>query len=169
MMEREETANLRRQRTLLLLGIGVAVAVSAWAYWHSNGPGSAPVVPARIRGSAAPPREAYPDLRTALANSPDGWVEVIVSLNCPDRRGESLEAHQAAVKAVQERVLQAVSPEGFRVGTTFELTAGMAGKVNAAGLADLQAHPDVTGVALERHYEVPAPVRSTPIPLPRLP
>lgn len=92
---------------------------------------------------------------TQLEDSQDGTIDVIVNLkHVSKRKWEGnrsqrrliLEENKLKVKVIQDRVLSVFEPGEFRIVYEYSPSPGFAGYVNAAGLAKLEAHPDVTGV-----------------------
>lgn len=95
----------------------------------------------------------------ALEESPDGYALVAVNLEQTQRDEATPEAQRAAVLAVYQRLLSKLSADEFRLrglGVTFPR---MHGYVNGAGLAKLEAHPDVVGVGLRLNVPIRFPAR----------
>jgi subtilisin family serine protease len=88
-------------------------------------------------------------LRAAGAAGARARVRVIVSLSEPQAPVRSLTNRLAEVDAAQRRVLDSLSPVHFRVTARWDTLAGLAGDVDAEGLAALLASPEVRRVDLE--------------------
>jgi hypothetical protein len=110
--------------------------------------------PPTKHGERPPPTEKIgkveAEVYNALKNSTDGYVFVIVSVTDvplgPGPFQEADKAKQATLRALENRVLSALSAEEFKCrGRCY----GPDGYVNAGGLAKLADHPDVDGVGLD--------------------
>ncbi|HUU96117.1 MAG TPA: S8 family serine peptidase, partial [Phycisphaerae bacterium] len=85
-----------------------------------------------------------------LERSPDGRAYVVVLLRPVGRLNPArLAEHQAAVREREGAVLGRLAPGVFTVVYQFENIAAMTGFVDAQGLAQLAADPDVVGVGLD--------------------
>lgn len=100
---------------------------------------------------AAPPaRQQVPAAKIAsevyAALDAGQRVRVIVALREPTAVATATAERRAAVDGVQRSVLSELTPEEFHLTDRWELLSAFAGDVNRAGLARLEAHPDVLRV-----------------------
>jgi subtilisin len=85
-----------------------------------------------------------------------GSVNVIILLNVPNLPDESrvpkkdrdnvMQARKAAIAQVQDRFLQRMSSHKVRVGAKFKLTPGLGITIDAKGLKDVMAQPEVKNI-----------------------
>ncbi|MCK4343167.1 MAG: S8 family serine peptidase [Phycisphaerae bacterium] len=103
------------------------------------------------------PSKINPELFTEIESSDDRTTAAIVFLKRVNRRKWEgsrsqrrliLEEKMCKVKAIQERVLSVFKPGEFRITHQPRIGAMLGGYVNAAGLAKLEAHPDVIGAGV---------------------
>jgi hypothetical protein len=88
-----------------------------------------------------------PQVYEDLAQSDDGRAYVIVVLKPKLLLARAQRAEQQAlVAAAQDRVLEQMAPEDFKVVYRYRNFATLTGRINAAGLARLAEHPDVESV-----------------------
>ncbi len=108
---------------------------------------AAALVPLVLLGSA-PTRAAILDLavRDAIAGSADGSAYVVVLLT--PVTGEP-RVRRSAVAAAESRVLAGLAETDFVPAYRYQSFAALSGRVSAAGLARLAAHPDVAAIGLD--------------------
>lgn len=150
----------------------VAVLLGVVVFWIVASGGSSasraasgnvsPTPPSGNRNSrAAPPipsgGKIAPDVLAALQNNPNGRVCVIVAMK--QVQGGTFQENMAAVKEIEDRVLERLSPDEFRAPVQYRTFAGLAGYANTAGLAKLAACPEVVGIGLSGKSEVQSGVR----------
>jgi subtilisin family serine protease len=84
--------------------------------------------------------------------SADAEARVIVQLDVPDAglRSTSKARLLAKVDSAQTRVMSDLSATDFELEREYSVTAAMAGRVSAAGVAKLESHSDVLSVGLDR-------------------
>ncbi len=100
-----------------------------------------------ISRAQAPGEQVHQQVIDALEAQP--WVEVIVALREPAATGSTplrLSHLQGQVAAEQENVLSKLTAADFQLLRRYESIPALFGRVSAAGLEKLTAHPDVTGV-----------------------
>ncbi|MCK4343166.1 MAG: S8 family serine peptidase [Phycisphaerae bacterium] len=85
-----------------------------------------------------------------LENSTDGMADVLVNLRpVPGKRPMPLEELKSKAKEIQDRVLSVFEPGEFKGPNQRSIIPSLDGYFNAAGLAKLEAHPDVVGVGVD--------------------
>jgi len=126
--------------------------VAAAAGIFGLGDGARPTID--ISRAQAADEKVHQEVLEALETQP--WADVIVALREPPaaRRGPlDLSALQMQVAAEQEDVLSGLTAADFQVLRQYDSIPALFGRVSAAGLEKLLAHPDVVSVApdLELH------------------
>lgn len=95
------------------------------------------------------PSKIRADVFAKLQESDDGTVQVIVNLTRVTQGAPISDQRKAAVKQIQDRVLSTLTAKEFKAPVRFnQMVSHLAGHANSAGLAKLQAHPDVWAVGL---------------------
>lgn len=100
--------------------------------------------------------KANPEIRAVLEKSTDGYVYVIVCLRRAELHEQGQQQRDLARRELQESVLGELSAADFRLRAR---PIGLWGYVNAAGLAKLVAHADVTAIDLDLQPPRPLPLR----------
>lgn len=91
-----------------------------------------------------------PQVYEDLARSDDGTAYVIVILKPKPLLPRAQRAQQQAlVAAAQDRVLNELTPDEFKVVYRYKSFASLTGRTNATGLAKLAQHPDVESVGVD--------------------
>jgi len=100
-----------------------------------------------VSRAQAPDEKVHQQVLEALQTQP--WVDVIVALREPPaarRAPLHLSDLQGQVAAEQEDVLSGLTAADFQVLRRYDSIPALFGRVSAAGLEKLVAHPDVTSV-----------------------
>jgi hypothetical protein len=91
-----------------------------------------------------------PAVYSEMQGSPDGTAFVIIMLQpVPMLPKDQQTQQQAAVRAIQDRVLGGLSLGEFTIAHRYANFAGMTGRINASGLAKLASDPDVVAIGVD--------------------
>lgn len=92
-------------------------------------------------------------VRAELAAAPLGHVPVVIALNLPRASYATVALERAAIEETQELLMASFAGDEFLLAARYQTFAGLAGRVNEAGLARLEASELVKSVGPSARFQ----------------